>query len=125
MLVNPNAAPVAPSAFASCFFDIPATVVAMAHPLRAGPDGSAHRLAGVNQQRRRLAADAVATVPPWPPTPVRGHPRLAARPDVALAHRRTSRGWMRSRMVGTPREGVPEVVAVPGLAVADYLQPAL
>ena len=32
---------------------------------------------------------------------------------------------VRSRTVGTPHAGVPEVVVVPGLAVADYLQPAL
>ena len=32
---------------------------------------------------------------------------------------------MRSRVTGTPRDGVPEVVAVPGLAVANYLEPAL
>src|SRR5919199_1292877 len=46
-------------------------------------------------------------------------------PDVELAHRRTSWGVVRSRTVGTPRAGVPEVVVLPGLAVADYLQPAL
>lgn len=46
-------------------------------------------------------------------------------PDVELAHRPTSWGVVRSRTVGTPRAGVPEVVVVPGLAVADYLQPAL
>jgi len=32
---------------------------------------------------------------------------------------------MRSRTVGEPRDGVPEVVAVPGLAVANYLEPAV
>ncbi|TFV62282.1 alpha/beta hydrolase [Geodermatophilus sp. DF01-2] len=32
---------------------------------------------------------------------------------------------MRSRATGTPRDGVPEVVVVPGLAVADYLRPAV
>ncbi|MGY1709187.1 alpha/beta fold hydrolase [Geodermatophilus sp. SYSU D00758] len=32
---------------------------------------------------------------------------------------------MRSRVAGTPRPGVPEVVVVPGLAVANYLEPAL
>ncbi|WP_448627680.1 alpha/beta fold hydrolase [Geodermatophilus sp. URMC 64] len=32
---------------------------------------------------------------------------------------------MRSRTVGEPRAGVPEVVAVPGLAVANYLMPAV
>ena len=46
-------------------------------------------------------------------------------PDVELAYRPTTWGVMRSRVVGTPRHGVPEVVAVPGLAVANYLQPAL
>ncbi|MDP9430748.1 MAG: alpha/beta hydrolase, partial [Actinomycetota bacterium] len=46
-------------------------------------------------------------------------------PDVEFAHRRTTWGVLRSRTVGTPRDGVPEVVVVPGLAVANYLQPAL
>ncbi len=46
-------------------------------------------------------------------------------PDVELAHRPTTWGVVRSRTVGTLRAGVPEVVVVPGLAVADYLQPAL
>ena len=46
-------------------------------------------------------------------------------PDVELAHRPTTWGVVRSRTSGTPRDGVPEVVVVPGLAVADYLQPAL
>ena len=46
-------------------------------------------------------------------------------PDVELAHRPTTWGVMRSRTVGTPRDGLPEVVVVPGLAVADYLQPAV
>ena len=50
---------------------------------------------------------------------------MAADPGVALAHRSTTWGVVRSRTVGTPREGVPEVVVVPGLAVADYLEPAL
>lgn len=46
-------------------------------------------------------------------------------PDVALQHRPTAWGVMRSRVVGDQRHGVPEVVAVPGLAVANYLEPAL
>jgi pimeloyl-ACP methyl ester carboxylesterase len=46
-------------------------------------------------------------------------------PDVALAHRPTTWGDIRSRTVGAPRDGVPEVVVVPGLAVANFLQPAL
>jgi pimeloyl-ACP methyl ester carboxylesterase len=46
-------------------------------------------------------------------------------PDVALAHCSTTWGVMRSRTVGTPCAGIPEMVVVPGLAVADYLQPAL
>ena len=50
---------------------------------------------------------------------------MTADPGVALAHRRTTWGVMRSRTVGAPRPRVPEVVVVPGLAVADYLQPAL
>jgi pimeloyl-ACP methyl ester carboxylesterase len=32
---------------------------------------------------------------------------------------------MRSRSVGEPRPGVPEVVLVQGMAVADYLMPAV
>jgi pimeloyl-ACP methyl ester carboxylesterase len=86
----------------------------MADPSRADPDGWAHRLPGVNQQRSPVAADAG------------GYRRaMAADPGVALAHYPTSWGVVRSRTVGTPRAGVPEVVVVPGLAVADYLQPAL
>src|SRR4051812_7665911 len=45
--------------------------------------------------------------------------------DVAVAHRPTTWGVMRSRTVGAPRDGVPEVVAVPGLAVSNYLLPAV
>ncbi len=45
--------------------------------------------------------------------------------DVELIHRPTTWGVMRSRVVGTPRDDLPEVVAVPGLAVANYLQPAV
>ena len=45
--------------------------------------------------------------------------------DVEITHRVTSWGVMRSRSVGAPRDGVPEVVAIPGLAVAEYLQPAV
>ncbi len=45
--------------------------------------------------------------------------------DVTIEHRATTWGTMRSRTVGAPRLGVPEVVAVPGLAVANYLQPAV
>jgi pimeloyl-ACP methyl ester carboxylesterase len=45
--------------------------------------------------------------------------------DVTIEHRPTTWGVMRSRVVGTPRDGVPEVVAVPGLAVANYLEPAV
>ena len=44
---------------------------------------------------------------------------------VAVEHRTTSWGVLRSRTVGTPRPGVPEVVAVPGLAVSNYLLPAV
>ncbi|MBW8765533.1 MAG: alpha/beta hydrolase [Geodermatophilales bacterium] len=46
-------------------------------------------------------------------------------PDVAFEHRPTTWGVMRSRVVGTPRDGVPEVVVLPGLAVANYLEPAV
>ena len=45
--------------------------------------------------------------------------------DVEFGSRPTTWGVLRSRTVGEPRDGVPEVVAVPGLAVADYLQPAV
>ncbi|WP_409331862.1 alpha/beta fold hydrolase [Trujillonella humicola] len=44
---------------------------------------------------------------------------------VELQHRPTGWGVMRSRTAGTPRPGVPEVVVVPGLAVSNYLQPAV
>ncbi|WP_233498682.1 alpha/beta fold hydrolase [Blastococcus sp. TF02A-26] len=44
---------------------------------------------------------------------------------VELQHRPTRWGTMRSRTAGTPRTGVPEVVVVPGLAVSNYLQPAV
>jgi pimeloyl-ACP methyl ester carboxylesterase len=44
---------------------------------------------------------------------------------VTIEHRPTSWGVMRSRTVGAPRDGVPEVVAVPGLAVSNYLLPAM
>src|SRR3712207_2200862 len=99
MLVSPKAAPVAPSALASCCFDIPATVVAMAHPLRAGPDGSAHRLPGVNQQRRPLAAAAGGYRRAMAADPgADSHPP----PDVALAHRPTIWGVVRSRTGGPP-----------------------
>jgi pimeloyl-ACP methyl ester carboxylesterase len=49
----------------------------------------------------------------------------APRGAVQVGHRPTSWGVLRSRTVGTPRDGVPEVVVVPGLAVAEYLQPAV
>ena len=45
--------------------------------------------------------------------------------DVEIDHRATAWGVMRSRTAGAPREGIPDVVVVPGLAVADYLQPAV
>jgi pimeloyl-ACP methyl ester carboxylesterase len=46
-------------------------------------------------------------------------------PDALERHRDTSAGRMRSRSVGEPRPGVPEVVLVQGMAVADYLMPAV
>ena len=46
-------------------------------------------------------------------------------PDVELGHRPTTWGVMRSRTIGTPRDGVPGVVVIPGLAVANYLEPAV
>jgi pimeloyl-ACP methyl ester carboxylesterase len=45
--------------------------------------------------------------------------------DIEVAHRPTTWGTLRSRTVGEPRDGVPEVVVVPGLAVAEYLLPAV
>jgi pimeloyl-ACP methyl ester carboxylesterase len=62
--------------------------------------------------RGRAPADHILVAPRVPP-----HVELASRP--------TGWGVMRSRTVGTPRDGVPEVVVVPGLAVANYLEPAL
>src|SRR3712207_754047 len=108
MLASPKAAPVAPSALASCCFDIPATVVAMAHPHRVGPDGSAHRLPGVNQQRRPVAAGAGGYGRGM--AFERGEGPPSSPPGVELAHRPTAWGVLRSRTVGTPRDGVPEVV---------------
>jgi pimeloyl-ACP methyl ester carboxylesterase len=46
-------------------------------------------------------------------------------PDAVESHRDTSAGRIRSRAVGERREGVPEVVVVQGMAVADYLMPAV
>jgi pimeloyl-ACP methyl ester carboxylesterase len=45
-------------------------------------------------------------------------------PDALESHRDTSAGRIRSRSVGEPFPGVPEVVLVQGMAVADYLMPA-
>jgi pimeloyl-ACP methyl ester carboxylesterase len=46
-------------------------------------------------------------------------------PDALERHRDTSAGRMRSRSIGDPRPDVPEVVLVQGMAVADYLMPAI
>jgi pimeloyl-ACP methyl ester carboxylesterase len=46
-------------------------------------------------------------------------------PDAVETHRETSAGRMRSRHVGDPHPEVPEVVVVQGMAVADYLMPAV
>lgn len=46
-------------------------------------------------------------------------------PAALETHRSLPLGRMRSRTVGEPREGVTEVVVVMGMAVADYLMPAL
>ncbi|TWF81998.1 alpha-beta hydrolase superfamily lysophospholipase [Pseudonocardia hierapolitana] len=46
-------------------------------------------------------------------------------PDALERHRDTSAGRIRSRSVGEPGPGVPEVVLVQGMAVADYLMPAV
>jgi pimeloyl-ACP methyl ester carboxylesterase len=46
-------------------------------------------------------------------------------PDAVERHHDTSAGRMRSRSVGQPAVGVPEVVVVQGMAVADYLMPAV
>jgi pimeloyl-ACP methyl ester carboxylesterase len=46
-------------------------------------------------------------------------------PDALERHWDTSAGRIRSRSVGEPCPGVPEVVLVQGMAVADYLMPAL
>jgi hypothetical protein len=46
-------------------------------------------------------------------------------PDALERHQDTSAGRMRSRSVGEPRDGVPEVILVQGMAVADYLMPAV
>jgi pimeloyl-ACP methyl ester carboxylesterase len=46
-------------------------------------------------------------------------------PDVTTSYHDGVLGRIRSRAVGRPRPGVPEVVLVQGLAVADYLLPGL
>src|SRR3954468_3863388 len=62
------------------------------------------------------------------PRGVRGC-RLPAGPPfprtVVTAHHEGRWGRMRSRSVGRPRPGVPELVMVQGLAVADYLLPGV
>jgi pimeloyl-ACP methyl ester carboxylesterase len=45
--------------------------------------------------------------------------------EPVTTHRDTPFGRMRSRAVGAPQDGVPEVVLVQGMAVADYLVPGL
>jgi pimeloyl-ACP methyl ester carboxylesterase len=50
-------------------------------------------------------------------------PRFPA--DVATSYHDGALGRMRSRSVGEPRAGVPEVVLVQGMAVADYLLPGV
>lgn len=46
-------------------------------------------------------------------------------PEFVSSYQDTRFGRMRSRAVGSPRDGVPEVVLVQGMAVADYLLPGL
>jgi len=46
-------------------------------------------------------------------------------PSALEMHRAGRLGRMRSRTVGDSRDGVPEVVVVMGMAVADYLMPAV
>jgi pimeloyl-ACP methyl ester carboxylesterase len=45
--------------------------------------------------------------------------------DVTTSYHDGALGRMRSRSVGAPRPGMPEVVLVQGMAVADYLLPGL
>jgi pimeloyl-ACP methyl ester carboxylesterase len=45
--------------------------------------------------------------------------------DVTIGHHDGALGRLRSRAVGRPHPGVPEIVLVQGLAVADYLLPGL
>ncbi|MFI7575682.1 alpha/beta fold hydrolase [Micromonospora sp. NPDC049497] len=45
--------------------------------------------------------------------------------DVTTSYHDGILGRMRSRAIGAPRPGVPEVVLVQGMAVADYLLPGL
>lgn len=52
-----------------------------------------------------------------------GGVRVSAQP--VTTYRDTRYGRMRSRAVGSTRDGVPEVVLVQGMAVADYLLPGL
>jgi pimeloyl-ACP methyl ester carboxylesterase len=46
-------------------------------------------------------------------------------PDALERHRDTTAGRIRSRSLGEPRPDLPEVVLVQGMAVADYLMPAV
>jgi pimeloyl-ACP methyl ester carboxylesterase len=45
--------------------------------------------------------------------------------ELVTADRETPYGRMRSRSVGRPRDGVAEVVLVPGIGVSEYLVPGL
>ncbi len=45
--------------------------------------------------------------------------------DVATANYEGTFGRMRSRAMGEKRPGMPEVVFVQGMSVADYLMPGL
>ena len=51
--------------------------------------------------------------------------QLPRMPESVEQHREVSAGRMRSRTVGQSRPGLPDVVVVQGMAVADYLMPAV
>jgi pimeloyl-ACP methyl ester carboxylesterase len=46
-------------------------------------------------------------------------------PDSVERHRQTAAGRVRSRTVGDRHDSVPELVVIQGMAVADYLMPAV
>jgi dihydropteroate synthase len=87
---------------------------------RSGPDAATGDGSAAATPPR--AARPAPVPPPALAEADEGGPRM---PDAVESHRDTSAGRIRSRAVGERGEGVPEVVVVQGMAVADYLLPAV